>query len=141
MRASRRLLEREVPHSVVYVYEPGRLRTPRDAAEAGAVLDDDALAALFPRHSNARVVLSHTRPEPMLGVLRRIDTGPSHTVALGFCNRGGTLDTAGLQFANRATWAHVLQAAARVLHLELEALLNMDEINAVYGLGDPEDLR
>ncbi|HEY9102203.1 xylulose 5-phosphate 3-epimerase [Chitinimonas sp.] len=141
LRASRRLMERDIPHAVVYLYEPGRLRLPRDEHEAAHVLDDAALATLYPHHSRARVLLAHTRPEPLLGALRRIDTGPQHTVGLGFRNRGGTLDPFGMLFANGACWAHVLQAASQTLGLGLDTLLLPEERDAVLGLGDPAVLR
>ena len=35
----------------------------------------------------------------MLGLLRRLDGGPSKTVAHGYISRGGTLDVAGMLFA------------------------------------------
>ena len=37
---------------------------------------------------------------------------------IGFNNRGGTLDTLGMLFANRCTWAHVLEAAAKALGVD-----------------------
>lgn len=141
LRASARLFERDVAHAVVYVLEPGRLRQGRDAAEADITLSDEQLQALFPHHSRVRILLTHTRPEPMLGALRRIDTGPQTTVAMGFRNRGGTLDTPGMLYANGATWAHVLEAAGRLLHLGCHDLLTPEEMDAVLGQGDPVDLR
>ncbi len=139
-RAARRLRERGHPPAVLCIAEPGRLRTPRDEYEAAWTLDDAALARLFPP-GLPRVFLTHTRPEPLLGALRRIDTGPQTTRALGYINRGGTLDVDGLLFANRCTWAHALAAAADVLMLPVDALLDADERAAVEGRGDPAALR
>ncbi len=139
-RAARRLRERGHPPAVLCIAEPGRLRTPRDEYEAAWTLDDAALARLFPP-GLPRVFLTHTRPEPLLGALRRIDTGPQTTRALGYINRGGTLDVDGLLFANRCTWAHALAAAADVLMLPVDALLDADERAAVEGRGDPATLR
>ena len=51
----------------------GRLHAAR-RYRSGFVLGDADLESLFPRSCHA--LLSHTRPEPMLGVLRRIDAGP-----------------------------------------------------------------
>ena len=84
-----------------------------------------------------RVLLTHTRPEPFLGMLRRLDTGPATTTALGFINHGGTMDAPGLLFANRCTWAHVLEAAAFVLGLDRARLLDTRELAAIDGVGDP----
>jgi phosphoketolase len=134
--AHRRLAARGVASALVCVAEPDRLRTPRDAQEAAYVLEDAPLLAVFPR-GTPRVFLTHTRPEPFLGALRRIDTGPATTRALGFINRGGTLDVDGMLFANRCTWAHALVEVAHVLSLPPGSLLDDAELAAVEGHGDP----
>jgi phosphoketolase len=138
-RAMERLGERGIASALVYISEPGRLRSPRDDAEAGYVLDDARLGEFFPPRT-PRVFITHTRPEPFLGALRRIDTGPDTSRALGFINRGGTLDVDGLLFANRCTWAHVLAEAAKVLSMPASALLEEEELAAVEGRGDPTRL-
>lgn len=135
-KARRRLDERGVDSALVYVAEPSRLRTPRDDLEALHVLEDGAVATLFPP-GVPRVFVTHTRPEPFLGALRRIDTGPATTEALGFINRGGTLDIDGMLFANRSTWAHIVAAAGRVASLRIDDLLEADERMAIEGHGDP----
>lgn len=114
LRASSRLAEHDWPHRVAYLYEPGRFRIPRTADEAAFVTADPFLENLFPAACHRRVFVAHTRPEPLLGVARRLDTGPRTTCALGFAGRGGTLSDRGLLFLNQATWAHVLQALASV---------------------------
>ncbi len=134
-----RLQARGVAVALVYLSEPGRARVPRDAQESAHVLDDATLATCFPV-TTPRVFLTHTRPEPFLGALRRIDTGPRTTRALGFINRGGTLDVNGLLFANRCTWAHALVAAADVLHRPVTDWLTPGEHAAVRGEGDPSML-
>jgi phosphoketolase len=60
---------------------------------------------------------------------------------LGYRNRGGTLDEAGMLFANQASWAHVLEAAAGLLGKPLEELLSAEEQAAVQGRGEPRCLR
>jgi phosphoketolase len=139
LRASERLVARDVPTTVVYLGEPARFRNPRDTDEGAYVQSADTLHRLFPR-TMPRVFLTHTRPEPFLGALRRLDIGPAKTAALGFINRGGTLDVPGLLFANRCTWAHVVDAAARVLELATEDLLTAEECRAIDGRGDPMTL-
>lgn len=124
---------------VTAVIEPGRLRIPRDGLEAEFVDDDATLHALFPP-GLPRVLLGHTRPEPMIGVLRRIDDGPATTRALGYISRGGTLDVAGMLFANRCTWAHAVDAAAAVAGLDRATLLGPAQRRAIDGVGDPADL-
>ena len=136
LRAQARLIERDLPAAVVYLGEPARYRAPRDAAEARYTHADAHAWALFPP-ALPRVFLTHTRPEPYLGALRRLDTGPHTTLALGFVNRGGTLDVPGLLFANRCTWAHAVDAAARVTGQPSDALLTFEELAAIDSRGDP----
>ncbi len=135
-RAQVRLVERGVAAAILYLGEPGRFRTPRDPEEARYVHSGSDVHALFPT-GRPRVFVTHTRPEPFLGALRRLDTGPATTAALGFVNRGGTLDVPGLLFANRSTWAHVVDAAAGVLRWSRGSLLSEVELAAVDGRGDP----
>ena len=97
---------------------------------------DNEVHELFPAE-RPRVFVTHPRPEPFLGALRRLDTGPATTTALGFVNRGGPLDVPGLLFANRSTWAHVVDAAAGVLGESRDNLLSEAELAAVDGRGDP----
>ncbi|GLR13068.1 hypothetical protein GCM10007907_18580 [Chitinimonas prasina] len=141
LRASRRLDEHDIPHAVVYVYEPARLGSHQGLAANAGLLSDTELASAFPHHSPLRIIVGHTRPGPLLGAMRRIDTGPAHTVGLGFLNQGGTLDTAGMLYANRCSWAHIVAKAGELLKLGLDALLTSEERDAVLGLGDPADLR
>jgi phosphoketolase len=116
--------------------EPGKFRVPRDAIEAAFVASDDQIAELFPAKV-PRVIVTHTRPEPMAGVLRRLDSGPQETRYLGFRNRGGTLDTAGLLFANGATWAHIVAEACRATDSDFSGFLSKEEQLALSGQGDP----
>ncbi|MGY6270937.1 phosphoketolase family protein [Achromobacter denitrificans] len=124
---------------VSVVLEPGRLRIPRDGLESAFALSDAALHSLFPP-GLPRVLLCHTRPEPMLGILRRLDDGPARTRALGYISRGGTLDVPGMLFANRCTWAHAVDAAAAVAGWRREDVLDPACLRAIGGQGDPADL-
>jgi phosphoketolase len=137
LKAANRLAEIGIPVAVSYMLEPGRFRSPRDQAEAAFVSTDADVERLFPPAISARVVLTHTRPEPMAGVLRRLDTGPATTRFLGYLSRGGTLDVNGMLFANRTTWAHAVEAAAGVLGTPVERVLLAEEVAAVRGVGDP----
>ena len=85
---------------VTCVVEPGRLRAPRDEFEAAFVVADDPLRELFPP-GLPRLLVTHTRQEPLIGVLRRIDVGPNRLRAHGYLSRGGTLDASGMLFANK----------------------------------------
>jgi hypothetical protein len=76
----------------------------------------------------------------MLGLLRRLDGGPSATVAHGYISRGGTLDVAGMLFANRTSWAHLVESVARLLNRPCDQILSAAECAAIDGRGDPHDL-
>jgi phosphoketolase len=139
MRAFGRLEERGIKACVTVIIEPGRFRMGRDDIERKFVTGDKALGALFPKDLS-RVILTHTRPEPMLGLLRRLDNGPATTKALGYISRGGTLDVFGMLFANRCTWAHAIGAAAEILEIKRDQLLQPPEILAIDDRGDPQIL-
>jgi phosphoketolase len=139
LRAARRLRARGLQPLVTLVVEPGRFRAPRDEIERAFTANDAAVAALFPALL-PRVIVTHTRPEPMLGLLRRLDGGPGKTIAHGYVSRGGTLDVAGMLFANRCSWAHLVQSAATLAGWSRNELLTPAEIAAIDGRGHPSDL-
>lgn len=124
---------------VTAISEPGRFRAPRDPLEAEFTARDDQLASLFPPHL-PRLIVTHTRPEPMVGLLRRLDGGPKRTAAHGYISRGGTLDVSGMLFANRCSWAHLVDASARLSDWSRDELLTLAERNAIDGCGAPADL-
>jgi phosphoketolase len=140
LRAADRLATKGIPVALNYVLEPARFRMPRDARESAAVADEATVQRLFPAEIDARVILTHTRPEPMAGLLRRLDTGPRLTRVLGYIARGGTLDVQGMLFANRSTWAHVVEAVASTMELPVQRLLDPDELAAVQGRGEASAL-
>ncbi|MFC3678862.1 phosphoketolase family protein [Bacterioplanoides pacificum] len=137
LKASDRLKEKGVAHSLIYLLEPGRFRTPRDGYEAEMQASESVMEALFPARVQQRVLLTHTRPEVLLGHARMLDLGPQRCVALGYVNQGGTLDAEGLLFANRCTWADALAALARLADVEPTAWLSAEEWAAIQGQGDP----
>ncbi len=137
LKASARLAEREIQHSVVYMLEPGRFRAARSEGERAHVATAALRAELYPEEVPARVFVTHTRPEPLLGTLQPLNTG-ERTAGLGFVNHGGTLNVAGLLFVNRCGWAHVLAEAARVLDLPRERVLTPEELAVLDGKASPE---
>ena len=137
VRASNRLRSRDIPHSVVYMLEPGRFRVPRNEREEAHLADGVWVSGLYPDSVTARVFMTHTRPEPMLGVLQPLTTGHKRTAALGFLNHGGTLTTQGILFVNRSTWAHALLEVARVLDVDRATLLDEAELAALDGKAIP----
>jgi phosphoketolase len=137
VKAAERLQRRGVATRLVCVIEPGRFRIARDAHEQRIVASEAQLAALFPPSAEVRVILGHTRPEPLTGLLRRLDSGASRTTVLGYTSRGGTLDVGGMLYANRCTWAHAVAAAAACMGRQVQELLDDAELAAVEGRGDP----
>jgi phosphoketolase len=140
LKASARLAERSVPHAVVYMIEPGRFRTPRTGGERAHVAPVTLRKELYPDSVPARVFVSHTRPEPLLGALQPLYTGSDHTAGLGFIDHGGTLTVPGMLFVNRCTWAHIVAAVARLLGLRREDLLTPQELAALDCKTSPEGI-
>jgi phosphoketolase len=138
VKASEGLRERQVPHSVVYMLEPGRFRKPRSKGESAHVALSRLQEELYPDSVRARVFVTHTRPELLLGTLQPLNTGSERTTALGYINHGGTLNVPGMLFVNRCTWAHIMEEAARVLGTSREALLTAPELAALDGKACPE---
>jgi len=134
--ASKRLTEKGVSHNLTYILDPSRFRSPRDELEKAMCSPSDIVEKLFPAHMSKRIFLSHTRPEILAGVLRPLDTGPQ-TKFLGYSNHGGTLCENGLLYANGSTWAHVIEAAASISHMDLSTLLSSSEVAALQGKEDP----
>ncbi|MFT5782477.1 MAG: phosphoketolase [Pseudomonas sp.] len=81
------------------------------------------------------------RPEVARGHLWPLFPEAASSVALGYRNRGGTLDEAGMLFANNATWAHILLACMQLRNVAAKGLLSVAEFAAVNGEGDPNVLR
>lgn len=134
--ASRRLAEREVPHAVVYLLEPGRFRTPRSAAEQHHQAPAAVREALFPERIRRLVLVTHTRPEALLGLLEPFRAA-ARTSGLGYISQGGTYDTAGLLFINESSWAHCVAEVARILDVPRERLLTATECEALDGRRSP----
>jgi phosphoketolase len=137
LRASERLASRDVAHAVIAMIEPGRFRAPRSAREAAHAAPASVVDALYPGAVPARVFVTHTRPEPMLGVLAPLVTGPQ-TIGLGYRAAGGTLDVQRLLFVNGSSWAHAVDAVSRLLALPRTSLLEEDEIVALDRRRSPE---
>jgi phosphoketolase len=135
-RASARLRQRQVAHSVVYVLEPGRFRRPRSTGEARHVAPAEVIARLWP-DGEMRLLVTHTRPKPMLGLLAPFHAGP-RCASLGFNNAGGTLGLDGMLFVNRCSWAHCVDAVAGLLGVDRRQLLEREELEALDRQRSPE---
>lgn len=137
IRACERLRETGTPFRLVYVQEPGRFRQPRDAHEAAVCASEFERERLFPHRLRRRVGLTHMRPEVFRGHLYSLFPELSHTRVLGYLNQGGTLNVAGMLFANECSWGHVLAACAQVMEQPPGEWLSSAELAAVEGRGDP----
>ena len=139
LTASRRLAERDVAHTVVCLLEPGRFRRPRTDAEHAHQARAEVREAVFPERIRRRLLVTHTRPEVLLGTLTPLQA-PVQAVGLGYISVGGTYDTPGLLFVNRSSWAHVVLEAARLLDVEPGRLLEPTEREALEGRRSPHGI-
>jgi phosphoketolase len=139
LRASQRLAERGVAHNLVYMQEPGRFRAPRTRFEQEHLARKDVVSRLYPAVVRSRLFVVHTRPEPMRGVVAPLDTG-SETEMLGYINHGGTLNTNGMLFVNRSTWAHCVDGSARLAGVPRTQVLGEYEMKAIDHRADPNKL-
>jgi phosphoketolase len=105
--------------------------------EAGVCLAEFERERLLPGRIHRRVALTHMRPEVFRGHLHGLFPKPSRSRVLGYVNRGGTLNEAGMLFANRCSWAHALAACAEVMDRPPGEWLSTAELAAVEGRGDP----
>lgn len=136
IRAAERLRETDTPFRLVYLQEPGRFRQPRDVMETAVCLSELEQERLLPRRLHNRVALTHMRPEVFRGHLPTLFPDIARSRVLGYTNQGGTLNEAGMLFANQCSWAHALAACARVMNQSPEKWLSTDELAAVEGRGD-----
>jgi phosphoketolase len=137
---SDRLTLNKQSHSLVYMLEPGRFRYARDEWEQHQQADTKLQQALFSHNIKQRLFFCHGHGEAVLACCRPLDLGPARTLALGYINQGGTLDSEGMLFANKCTWAHGALQLARRLRLNDDAWLSDAELAAVLGTGDPYQL-
>jgi phosphoketolase len=140
-RAASRLRASGLAYRLVYIQEPGRFRVPRDHWETAALAGLGVQEQLFPSSHKLRILLTHMRPEVARGHLWPLFPEAASSEVLGYRNRGGTLDEAGMLFANNATWAHILLACMQLRNVAAKGLLSVAEFAAVNGEGDPNVLR
>lgn len=140
LKASARLDEKGLDHGLIYLQEPGRFRAPRDSGEQEVMADYAVRQNLFPETATVRIFMTHTRAASLVGTIRPLDTGSRATHVLGYANRGGTLDTNGMLYANGCTWAHVLEKIAQSLKGDVSDFLYIDEIAALQGTAEPSIL-
>lgn len=125
-----------MPAALIVMLEPARFRTPRDSVESAILVPGPVRQALFGDAQAQRIIVTHTRPEPMLGLLRPLDSG-ARTRVLGYRNRGGTLNVPGMLYANGASWLHILATVAELSGEPRARYLEPAELAVLEGVGDP----
>lgn len=139
IKASARLTEKDIPHRVAYILEPGRFRMPRNEGEMQHQAPQETQRAIFPPETQAYILVSHTRPELFIGAFFHHLNGKSVHGA-GFINQGGTLAADGMLYVNKTSWAHLLQYAAQALHKPEQDVLTEDELAALTGKRSPDGI-
>ncbi|MFZ5560189.1 MAG: xylulose 5-phosphate 3-epimerase [Pseudomonadota bacterium] len=135
-KAWQRLQAKGVSAALVAMLEPARFRQPRDSIEATILAPASLRQQLSGNSTTQRVLVTHTRPEPLLGLLRPLD-GSATMRALGYLNHGGTLNVAGMLYANRCSWLHILAAVAELQGERPSHYLESDELAVLEGEGNP----
>ncbi len=139
MKASVRLTEKDVPHRVAYILEPGRFRLPRNEGEAHHLAPEETRNAIFNHDTQSYIMVTHTRPELFIGAMMHNFSGKTIR-GVGFINQGGTLAADGMLYVNKSSWAHLLQQAAQVLNKSENDLLSGEELDALYGKRTPDGI-
>ncbi|MDY6797735.1 MAG: xylulose 5-phosphate 3-epimerase [Pseudomonadota bacterium] len=137
IRCCERLREAGTPFRLVYLQEPGRFREPRDTMEAAFCASELDRERLFPGRLHRRVAITHMRPEVFRGHVAPLFPDPAHSRVMGYANHGGTLNEAGMLFANQCSWAHVLAACARITGKPPGEWLSSAELAAIERRGNP----
>lgn len=137
IEASKRLKERGVAHSVVYIMEPGKFREARNDGESEFVASLTTRKTIIPENTKNLIIVSHTRPEVMLGTLQPLWVG-RNVKALGFINQGGTLGVDDMLFVNKCSWAHILLHSCQMVGLDPSDILHNKELRALNGKISPD---
>lgn len=107
LKASKELAAKKIPHMVIYISEPGRFRNPRNISEQQHLAKNAVIKALFPARISKIILMTHTRPELIVGMLQPLLLGKDYK-ALGFINEGGTLNVDGMLAVNGCSWRDVV---------------------------------
>lgn len=138
IKASERLTQKKVPHIVSYIAEPGKFRKPRDPGECENCVTEDTLKEIIPTRIKKAVLISHTRPEIIIGILNSLLKSVEIS-ALGFINQGGTLGTDDMLFVNKSSWAHILESIEESLGAGF-SILEEEEKSVLLGKKSPDGI-
>lgn len=139
IEASKRLTEKQIPHAVSYMMEPGRYREPRNEGEAAHCVSKKLRNKIVPDNIDHVLLVSHTRPEVMLGTIQPLWNGRA-VKALGFINQGGTLGVDDMVFVNKCSWAHILFTACQMIDIAPSTVLTPQELKALAGKVSPDGI-
>jgi phosphoketolase len=137
--AARRLKEKDIPVSVTYIMEPGRFRYARNDGERKHLANEQLWTTIMPSSAKAVVVVTHTRPEPVLSVIQPLWDGRK-VRGLGFINEGGTLGADGLIWINKTSWLHIIRSTCQMLEISEDSLLSENEREALNGKRSPSGI-
>jgi phosphoketolase len=127
IKASKRLTEKKIPHVVCIILEPGKFRMPRNEGEFNHMTPKYVTEEIFPKRLEKMVLVTHTRPEPMVGTIQSL-WKDCDLITCGFINEGGTLTPEGMLFMNQCSWAHILRNVCHLEDIKLNTILSKDEI-------------
>jgi len=133
------LAEKGIKGRLLYMQEPGKFKMPHSSAERKYINNEDILQKNYPNAVKTRLFVSHTRIEPLIGILRKLDTGINHCKFLGYINKGGTLSSKGMLFLNECSRFHIIKEIAELLKLPLPTLLSEKHLKMLDQTGDPND--
>jgi phosphoketolase len=136
LKASERLRKKKVPHIVSYIIEPGKFRAARSKGETAHLADAKVIKNIMPDSIKQVVMLTHNRPELLVGTLFPLLNGRKFSV-LGFINEGGTLNVQGMLFVNKCSWAHAIKEVAAMGKKAVSSLLSDNEVKAISGKLSP----
>lgn len=139
LKASARMREKEIPHVVSYMLEPGKYRNTRSKQEAAFQPEEHIKKDVLPAHIEHVQLVVHTRPEIIAGSLTDF-TRRRSVSQFGFMNHGGTLNADGLLFINQTSYAHLLRDVSRHLDIDEARLLDGDEREALDHKRSPDGI-
>ncbi len=134
LKASIRLKDKNIAHTISYITEPGKFREPRNSGEAEYISGKEIISEIIKDHIKHVLIVSHTRPEVMLGTLQPLWNG-RNVKGLGFINEGGTLGVDDMFFVNKCSWAHIIHHVENITKFQI---LTNGEIDALNGNASPD---
>ena len=136
LKASKRLTEKGIPHITSYIIEPGKFRKARNKGEQSHLASKEIVDKILPFSARKVVIMTHTRPELITGIMQPLLSGRQHTT-MGFIGEGGTLSTDGMLFVNKCSWAHAIEAVAHLNNSKPEEILLENEHRAINNIVPP----